>query len=307
MSSLPPPPPQSRNVKPLVIGCTLLFVIFAGSCAVLYVAGTRIQEREAREAAAAKVRKDEETRKNAADAAPKLERQLTDYDTAIRARDWTAAGTAMRRATIVAEPYLAIQPTPAELTELLPRYQRAKQTADLRERLLNEYADLMKSQGEAARLSTVEKRPVEAERILKKGLETADRLIEEARNADDLVMPDTFEPAKRKAEMQKTLRSVSARAEEHRKDEREAAALEAVCGKKPVLGLDGGIFTIESALKKVAHDPDSIDVENCSEPTLYRDRCWVTTCDVRGKNAFGAKVLNRKRFSVSTLGVEEVR
>lgn len=95
-----------------------------------------------------------------------------------------------------------------------------------------------------------------------------------------------------------------------RKGEQEKAAAEALaalCGQKPICGgWDGECVGIESALKRVAHDPDSIDVESCTDPVLTKDNCWVTSCNVRGKNAFGALILNRKRFSLSALGVSEL-
>jgi MFS family permease len=37
---------------------------------------------------------------------------------------------------------------------------------------------------------------------------------------------------------------------------------------------------IASALKRVAHNPDSIDVENCTDPVLTDKHCWVTTTSV---------------------------
>lgn len=87
----------------------------------------------------------------------------------------------------------------------------------------------------------------------------------------------------------------------------QAQLYEKLCGPKPHWsGWDGEVGNIERALKRVAHDPGSIDVENCTHPYLDSKRCWVTQCDVRGKNAFGALILQRKTFSISALGVEEV-
>ena len=60
-------------------------------------------------------------------------------------------------------------------------------------------------------------------------------------------------------------------------------------------------------IKQTAHDPDSIDVENCTQPVMSGEACWLFGCDVRGKNAFGAKVFSRKRYSYSkALGFQEV-
>lgn len=81
----------------------------------------------------------------------------------------------------------------------------------------------------------------------------------------------------------------------------------ALCGDPPTRSSwDGEVLEVTFAVKKVAHDPDSIEVESCTPPVLSKKDCWVTTCNVRGKNAFGALVLNQKTFSVSKLGVSEL-
>jgi len=51
-------------------------------------------------------------------------------------------------------------------------------------------------------------------------------------------------------------------------------------------------------LQRTANDPDSIEVTNCSDPVVKLGTCWSVVCDVRGKNAFNAKVLNRIVFTV---------
>jgi hypothetical protein len=69
------------------------------------------------------------------------------------------------------------------------------------------------------------------------------------------------------------------------------------CGNAPRLsGWDGGSSDAESLLKRGAHDPDSIDVERCTAAELTSNRCWRFTCEVRGKNMFGALVLNEHTF-----------
>lgn len=98
-------------------------------------------------------------------------------------------------------------------------------------------------------------------------------------------------------------------AAQKRKEEKaqaEAQTLATVCGPKPTLGAwDGEVIGLERALRQTAHDPDSIDVENCTSPALTRNRCWVTSCNVRGRNAFGGMILTRKRFAISSAGIEE--
>jgi hypothetical protein len=107
--------------------------------------------------------------------------------------------------------------------------------------------------------------------------------------------------------VERTRRKQAAIAERERREAAAAEALAAVCGPKPsISSWDGEVIGLERALKKTAHDPDSIDVENCTDPILTKKRCWITTCDVRGKNMFGAKIYQRKQYSVSRLGFEEV-
>lgn len=73
------------------------------------------------------------------------------------------------------------------------------------------------------------------------------------------------------------------------------------CGTAPALSpWDGELIGSESYLGRSAHDPDSIDVEHCTVPslTVNTTHCWVSTCDVLGRNAFGAMVRSRMQFEV---------
>lgn len=80
---------------------------------------------------------------------------------------------------------------------------------------------------------------------------------------------------------------------------RESIAQARICGGIPALSTwDGEVIGAERHLKQSAHDPSSIDVADCSEPQLTKDRCWLTTCNVRGRNTYGALVLSRWRFWV---------
>jgi len=83
------------------------------------------------------------------------------------------------------------------------------------------------------------------------------------------------------------------------KEKSEVAALTALCGPQPTRSeWDGEVPAATLYLKESAHDPDSIKVTECSEPVLTKNHCWVTTCKVRGKNAFGGTVLNIMRFEI---------
>lgn len=81
-----------------------------------------------------------------------------------------------------------------------------------------------------------------------------------------------------------------------------------LCGEAPThSGWDGAIVGLKSWLQTTANDPDSTEVTACTEPYLSNARCWVATCNVRGRNGFGAKVLQQHVFSFSTVGIEQVK
>jgi hypothetical protein len=105
--------------------------------------------------------------------------------------------------------------------------------------------------------------------------------------------------------VQKKRVSIRGQVKKAQRAQAEALALSAVCGDSPpaISGWDGELIGAESYIAQGAHDPDSIDVENCTRPVLSKDNCWVTACSVRGKNAFGALVHNRMAFSVGRNGI----
>lgn len=90
---------------------------------------------------------------------------------------------------------------------------------------------------------------------------------------------------------------------QRREDERLARLV--VCGDAPPLvgGFDGELVGSERFIARSAHDPDSVDVENCTVPVLTTDSCWVSVCEVRAKNLLGALVLARYQFSVGRSGI----
>lgn len=131
----------------------------------------------------------------------------------------------------------------------------------------------------------------------------------ETKNVDPAAEQSSIEKKRDRIALQvrKERARVDAENRQRAKEAAEAEALAAICGDKPVCsGWDGACVGIKRAVQESAHDPDSIEVKNCTNPILTKDHCWVTTCDVRGKNAFGALVLARKRFSLSKLEISEL-
>lgn len=293
--------------KPIAIGCLILL----GIVVVLSLIGTLVEpgqkKRMMTRREAERLAEEKRLRNNAPAAAKRLAAILEEHDAATLRRDLSAADSTVTRATLFVEPYLALQPPPQELAPLLERYRAVKKTAELRKSLLTEhYNEVVAKQGEAERLIQSEQWS-EAAAVLKNAQRVAEREMQQQKQSE-LVMPRDFAPAIRHAEIDKRLRSISGRAERALEERRESERLAAVCGKKPLFSpFDGGDFRIERELKKRAHDPGSIEVTNCTSPLLYADTCWNTTCDVRGKNAFGALVLSRRRFSISSRGVREIK
>ncbi len=94
-----------------------------------------------------------------------------------------------------------------------------------------------------------------------------------------------------------------------RRAQAEREALLALCGTPPGISpWDGELIGAERYVRQSANDPGSIDVEHCTTPVLTRNRCWVSTCSMLGRNAFGAMIRRQVRFSVGAqhqyLGME---
>lgn len=94
--------------------------------------------------------------------------------------------------------------------------------------------------------------------------------------------------------------SIRSQVERARREALQREIYARLCGGDPpqLSPWDGALLGAEQAIAETAHDPDSIDVERCTVPVLTPDDCWTTICQVRGRNAFGALILHRYRFSV---------
>lgn len=97
-------------------------------------------------------------------------------------------------------------------------------------------------------------------------------------------------------------RSFRRRAERARRQQIADRALIDTCGSEaPERGpWDGEIVGSERFMRQTAHDPGSIDVEQCTPPQLIdAEHCWTSRCIVRGNNAFGARVASLVEFDVA--------
>lgn len=86
------------------------------------------------------------------------------------------------------------------------------------------------------------------------------------------------------------------REQERLKKEREARI--AKFGEPPTQSAwDGSYYAVERYLKRVANDPDSIDIDGCTK-VYHTESGWLVGCDYRGRNAFGGMIRQSNWFTI---------
>lgn len=84
------------------------------------------------------------------------------------------------------------------------------------------------------------------------------------------------------------------------KREKEKKRLVAKFGRRPIVGPGFSGYNcpeIEVYLQQTAHDPDSIELENCTNVKRTRQG-WLVGCTYRGRNGFGGVVKNANWFTI---------
>lgn len=61
---------------------------------------------------------------------------------------------------------------------------------------------------------------------------------------------------------------------------------------------NGSYYEVASYLKTIMHDPSSLEFVGCTTVFRMTGKGWIVGCEYRGKNAFGAKVLNANWFTI---------
>lgn len=160
--------------------------------------------------------------------------------------------------------------------------------------------------GAQSALSKLESASDELKKRLPPNLNVAPRRAEVDRLR--VAIASQVQGERKRLEREEIIRKARAEKEEaarKAKAEKEAAYL-ALCGEKPMVSSwDGEVVGLARVIKESAHDPDSISVDKCTEPVLTQRNCWILTCNVRGKNAFGGMILQRKTYAKSAVGFEE--
>lgn len=107
-------------------------------------------------------------------------------------------------------------------------------------------------------------------------------------------------PALRREQARSARAAAAEQARQAKIAEAEAVRQEYVTTCGPMPEIANLLAGIEVDLRQTAHDPDSIDVARCSVPELTARDCWITECAVRGRNGFGALILNAMRIHFRT-------
>jgi hypothetical protein len=272
----------------------------------------------AAEAEAKRVAHEQELAANAAKTAVDFGTTMDTVDSQIAAEQWLDAKATLSTIEISVAEYRELKTNPTTMTDAIARYDALHKRIMAVMKVL-ERAGTLNSELEAGLNLTKGTKDGAAWKAAKAHWERAsveaDELGKVTGEAVKYVPTDLSTLRKK---IEKSLKAAEKIVEKYEKElaaaearrEQEKAIAEAyiaLCGPEPVCGgWDGECVGIESALKQVAHDPRSIDVESCTTPKLTADYCWVTTCSVRGKNPYGALVLSDKTFSLSTLGVSEL-
>lgn len=85
---------------------------------------------------------------------------------------------------------------------------------------------------------------------------------------------------------------------EREKRQKEKAARLARFGESPTQSAwDGSYYEVERYLKRIANDPDSIEIDTCT--SVYQtENGWLVGCDYRGRNAFGGMIRQSNWFTI---------
>ena len=236
-------------------------------------------------------------------------KSLDDVQASIAASDWQAAQKQLNALAPQADAFKALTPTPTEYHGVLERYAKMQAQVSPLAPLAAKLANARELSARANQLTSGTKDGETWSQAKSLWLEALQD-VEAIESSDPSVRAQVSEglPALRRS-IEASLKKARRYADPYERELAELAALKVLCGDAPVGcggGWDGECIGAKSAFKRIAHDPDSVDVENCSTPVLTRKHCWVSECTVRAKNAFGGKTAKTHTFSFSTLGVEVV-
>lgn len=84
-------------------------------------------------------------------------------------------------------------------------------------------------------------------------------------------------------------------AEQKAREERAVAEMRGIQPKTdPATGVP---LAVKKHMVATAHDPSSLSYHGCTRPRVY-EGAWLVTCEIRGKNMFGALILQTREFAI---------
>jgi hypothetical protein len=257
------------------------------------------EQREAdRKAGAAR---DSDLRAHGSEAVAKATALVADLKRDLEQGDYSAAMRALSQAKAIVTPYEDLHPAYEPIATLAAQVHEDEQHLEVIGNVKRTLADGPEDLSKAA-ASIKEKDYLAADKVFETMLVGLDV------PKDSAPFVPMVDVKKLRSTVEGRRRTIGAGLKKQKAEVAAAQVYEELCGERPALSAwDGEVIGLERHIKETANDPDSIDVEKCTPPRMTDKRCWVSTCNVRGKNAFGALILLRKTYSFSKLGIEEVR
>lgn len=268
-------------------------------------AAKRIEEKKR------KAEKDNQLIANAALTAERLKGELDSLDVLVK--KGKCDESKMNQAAIVRiiEDYRGLDSVPSEIGPVLSRYDDIIENTKMCQRILAAIHDLdvYKDQARAMSERTNDYDSDGWQVVIERYSQALNQVVI-LENVDSNLrhlIPKSLNLKKQRRKIDFEIKQAEKKKNRAEEEDAKIAAYKELCGEKPeISSWDGEIIGLEAVIRRNAHDPSSIDVEKCSNPVLTLNNCWVSTCNVRGKNAFGALILNRVTYSFSTLGTFEV-
>lgn len=245
-------------------------------------------------------------RTRASEASVQMFALAADLDAALSSKRWSDVPTKLALLKAAADPYAELAVTLPETVTALAASRAVAASAEsaLRARDAVRRASIRLDLGERRQM---ERDYMQARDRFTEALETINALA-----AGDLSFAPEHIQLRSRATTQ--LRAVVPQATRQTKElerqaaakakaEAKAAAVYELCGPSPGYAA----YSVRHYLLAVAHDPDSVDVKECTDEGMTDHQCWKAICTFRGRNAFGALILTRRVFYIAHNNVIEMR
>lgn len=192
---------------------------------------------------------------------------------------------------------------PSKDEELIGRDKEAKDSLEKKQKEQREQAVAKAKKQEEERLAKVQlEREASIKRITEELKTTPPAKYKQNQNLYSKLL--SYEPENKKYKEKvkfytdKVNKEKEIEIEKQRQEEKKSQERRAKFGNPPVASAwDGSYHVVESYLKRVANDPDSIEMDGCTEIS-YTEHGWLVGCNYRGRNGFGGMVRQSNWFTI---------